>query len=115
MAKTLSKVLGRADDPRKSGDEKVVTLRKPIATKQTQDPVRDEGEDLDPEPKADESVFTGSDDKFSNAYVTVMVPQKFTLTADDGVPVKYEVGIQDMPRSHATHWFSKVQGVEIHD
>lgn len=45
--------------------------------------------------------------------VTVVIPKAFKLACDDGEQITYEVGIQDMPRKHATHWFSKAQGVKI--
>lgn len=48
--------------------------------------------------------------------VTAVVPKAFRLTCDDNTVIDYGVGIQDMPKSHATHWFSKAQGVQVkHD
>jgi len=45
--------------------------------------------------------------------VTAVVPKAFRLTCDDGKVVEYQVGIQDMPTSHAKHWWSQAQGVTI--
>ena len=46
--------------------------------------------------------------------VTVVVPKAFTLTLDSGKPIPYNVGTQEMPLSHATHWWSRAQGVTIY-
>ncbi len=48
-------------------------------------------------------------------FVTVLIPKDFKFTTDDGKMVEYKAGIDEMPRSHAGHWFSKAQGVEIRD
>lgn len=45
--------------------------------------------------------------------VTVVVPKAFNLTCDDGSVIRYEVGIQDMPKAHATNWYAQAQGVTI--
>jgi len=45
--------------------------------------------------------------------VMVNVPKAFTLTSDDGVATRYEVGAHRVPRSHAEHWFSKAHGLKI--
>ena len=47
--------------------------------------------------------------------VTAVVPRNFIFTCDDSKQIHYKTGIQDMPRNHAEHWFSKAQGVEIRD
>jgi hypothetical protein len=44
--------------------------------------------------------------------VSVTVPQAFNLTLDDHSRVRYEMGIQDMPREHAEHFYAKANGVE---
>ncbi len=47
--------------------------------------------------------------------VTVMIPKDFTLHADNGVPYQYKAGIDEMPISHANHWWAKQSnGVEIY-
>lgn len=45
--------------------------------------------------------------------VTVRIPRGFILTDDLGRPFTYARGIEDMPRAHAEHWYSKANGVEI--
>ena len=45
----------------------------------------------------------------------VNVPKDYTLTLDDGSPVKIHAGVQMMPTKLATHWFSKAQGVAAYD
>lgn len=47
--------------------------------------------------------------------VSVTVPQRFNLTLDHGVVVEYAAGIQDMPKSHAEHWYAKANGVETNE
>jgi adenosine/AMP kinase len=47
--------------------------------------------------------------------VLVNVPHGFTLTLDDGSPVKVLAGIQKMPSHIAEHWYSQKQGVKPHD
>ena len=47
----------------------------------------------------------------SEEMVTVVIPKDFTLTLDDQTLHPYPAGVQEMPRSHASHWFSKAQGV----
>lgn len=46
--------------------------------------------------------------------VIALVPKHLRLSLDDGNVVDYPAGTQDMPRSHAEHWFSIGQGVTIH-
>jgi hypothetical protein len=39
--------------------------------------------------------------------VSVTVHTAFNLTPDDGSErIRYETGVQDIPRSHADHWYS---------
>lgn len=45
--------------------------------------------------------------------VTVIVPKPFKLTDDKHGTKHYDVGIQEMTRSDATHWFAVANGVEI--
>lgn len=47
--------------------------------------------------------------------VSVTVPRGYNLTLDNGDTKRYESGIQDMPRSHAEHWYSKAHDVELND
>ncbi len=48
--------------------------------------------------------------------VTVLIARDFILTLDDHVKVSYKAGIDEMPKSHAEHWWSKNHGgVEIYD
>ena len=46
--------------------------------------------------------------------VTVLVPKDFNLHADSGVLTEYKAGIQQMPRWHFEHWFTKAIGVVEH-
>lgn len=46
--------------------------------------------------------------------VTVIVPKPFTLTHDNGTHTSFEAGVQEMDEGHATHWFSKAQGVTVY-
>lgn len=46
--------------------------------------------------------------------VTVTIPNTFDLTLDTGRVIRYKAGVDEMPISHATHWFSKNRGVEIY-
>lgn len=45
--------------------------------------------------------------------VTCTIPQGFQLTLDDGTTVDIKAGTDELPRSHAEHWYSKAHGVEI--
>lgn len=45
--------------------------------------------------------------------VTVIVPKQFRLTDNAFREHAYEVGIQEMPRAHAEHKYSKANGVTI--
>lgn len=45
--------------------------------------------------------------------VTVLIPRAYNFTQEDHKVVHYKSGIEEMPRSHAEHWFSKGMGVEI--
>lgn len=42
--------------------------------------------------------------------VTVEIAKSFNLTLDDGREVHYKAGLDEMPLSHATHWFAKAAG-----
>lgn len=42
--------------------------------------------------------------------VTVSIARDFTLTGDDHKPIEYKAGIDEMPLSHANHWFAKNAG-----
>lgn len=42
--------------------------------------------------------------------VTVNIARNFILTQDDGREVRYQAGIDEMPLSHALHWFAKAAG-----
>ena len=45
--------------------------------------------------------------------VTCTIPQGFKLTLDDGTEIDIKAGTDELPRSHAEHWYSKAHGVEI--
>lgn len=45
--------------------------------------------------------------------VKVTVPKAFRLTVDGHRTIEYPAGIQDMPASHADHWFTKAVGVNV--
>lgn len=63
-------------------------------------------------PPADEDEGT---EGTTEELVTAIVPKSFKLTLDDHTQVQYHAGTQDMPRSHAEHWFSGAMGVEIYE
>lgn len=42
--------------------------------------------------------------------VLVEIERDFTLTADDHVPHHYKKGVDEMPLSHAKHWWAKAAG-----
>jgi len=46
--------------------------------------------------------------------VTVTVPRAYKLRVDDHIEVPYKAGIQEMPESHANHWWSVNNGVEVY-
>lgn len=46
--------------------------------------------------------------------VTVVVPKSFLLTRDDGTPVQYLAGTQEMPLDDAAHWFARAAGVKVY-
>lgn len=46
--------------------------------------------------------------------VTVVVPKAFLLTRDDGTPVHYQPGTQEMPLDDASHWFARSVGVKVY-
>lgn len=46
--------------------------------------------------------------------VTVRIPRDFILTLDDHTQTKYSAGVDEMPLSHANHWYAKTMGVEIY-
>lgn len=46
--------------------------------------------------------------------VTVTVPKPFKLTVNHSSIVQYNAGIQEMPISHANHWYSAANGVMIY-
>lgn len=46
--------------------------------------------------------------------ITVVVPKPFILNADDGKQHTYQAGTQEMPRSHAEHWWSVANGVAVY-
>jgi hypothetical protein len=47
--------------------------------------------------------------------VVAVVPKDFTLTLDNHQRVEYRNGTYPMDRSHALHWWSAMQGVEIYE
>jgi len=47
--------------------------------------------------------------------VTVTVPKAFKLRISAELLVEYRAGVQQMPRVHAEHWYSKANGVSIYD
>ena len=46
--------------------------------------------------------------------ITVTVPVKFHLTLDTHDVVQYQPGVQEMPRTHAEHWYAKANGVVVY-
>ena len=54
------------------------------------------------------------DTVLTSELVTAIIPRRFTLTLDDGAVVVYDAGTREIPRSHAEHWWSRVQGVTIY-
>lgn len=51
----------------------------------------------------------------SGKTVTVRIPKNFSLTLADYTQVHYQAGVDEMPVEHATHWYAKAIGVEIHE
>lgn len=47
--------------------------------------------------------------------VTATVPKAFKLRIDNHVIVDYKPGVQEMPLSHAEHWYSKANGVQVYN
>lgn len=47
--------------------------------------------------------------------VTVVVPKQFTLTLDHHHVITYEAGVYEMPEDHASHWFSRANGVKVYE
>ena len=47
--------------------------------------------------------------------ITVIVPKQFNLTVKPGETFTYYPGVQEMPKAHAEHWYSKHNGVQIYD
>ena len=45
--------------------------------------------------------------------VMATVTKAFRLTLDSYREVVYEPGVQEMPRSHAEHWYAKANGVKL--
>lgn len=58
-------------------------------------------------PEAEEAQESGKS-------VTVKIPRDFILTLDDHTQRKYSAGVDEMPVSHANHWYAKTMGVEIY-
>ncbi len=50
-----------------------------------------------------------------NDMVTAIVPKAFMLTLDDHTEVHIAAGTQELPHSHATHWFARAQGVKVYE
>lgn len=65
-------------------------------------------ESLDEAPAA-ESAQVETEEK-----VTVIIPADYRLTLDNSAEVHYKAGVDEMPVSHANHWWSKAQGVKVH-
>lgn len=89
------------------------------AAKKPADP-RDTGGALPPMPPAstktdDMETRPAKKKKRAEDLVSVTVPTAFQLTTDDGERVQYQSGIQDMPHSHAHHFYAKANGVEINE
>ena len=61
-------------------------------------------------PEVEEAVEVISEDM-----VTVTVPKQFNLCVDIGNIVTYKPGVQQMPVSHAKHWYSEANGVAVYD
>jgi len=75
------------------------------------------GEVIDNAPEVKINLGVGGDASVqvnSAEMVTAIVPVAFDLTLDNGKPVRYESGTQEMPLSHATHWYSRARGVTIY-
>ena len=47
--------------------------------------------------------------------VTATVPKAFRITDAGHRETIYEVGIVDMPRAHASHWYAEAMGVTFTD
>lgn len=51
----------------------------------------------------------------SNTTVTAIVPKAFKLNLENGGLIDYEAGVQEMPLHHASHWYSRANGVKVYD
>jgi len=47
-------------------------------------------------------------------YVTVVVPKAYKFFVTPNVEAKYAAGVQEMLASHADHWYSKANGVQVY-
>jgi hypothetical protein len=47
--------------------------------------------------------------------MTVVVPKDFKLRVSHDSVVDYKAGVCEMPPEHATHWYSKANGVQIYN
>jgi hypothetical protein len=56
----------------------------------------------------------GENEAVAEKIVTVTSPRAFRFRVDDHTEVQYKAGIQEMPESHAKHWWSVNNGVEIY-
>lgn len=70
-------------------------------------------------PEAETKPPTAEDDpkprRRKEELVSVTIPRAFRLAHDDGTHTQYEPGVQDIPKSHADHWYTKAHGVELND
>jgi hypothetical protein len=95
----------KALDPRKSADSSetkdAASMAAPVVRRRVlsdEDPLKGSAERTSPDDRD---------------LVTAIVPKPFKFTCDDGTTIDYDVGVQDMPKKHANHWWSKAQGVSI--
>lgn len=46
--------------------------------------------------------------------VTVIIPHDFRLVLQHGVHFDYKAGVDEMPKSHLAHWWTRAQGVKAY-
>lgn len=92
--------------------KKVILARRTIPDS-SKTAIADSGEIVE-QTKGEQIELTKTSETEYEEQVTVVVPNSFTLTRDDGSVKHYSIGTQEMPETDATHWFSRAQGVKVY-
>jgi len=100
---TAARQSASAKDPRDAGKTGTGTERNPLAPPgASADDHKTLPATLGEPPKRERKRFDDAD-----PLVTVRVARGFNLTLDHGPVVRYEQGVQEMPKSHSEHWYAK--------